>query len=137
VLEGRWKDAEEMKQILLVVFLFPSILAAEELRFKIEQTCTASKGSLDFGCYQESREFTIIRTGKKYFGVNHSDGTKYRLSIVESDSYITILKNPVSYSGSSQIHIFQMDGTFYWTEVAYSEILHEQEITVRKGKRIK
>ena len=126
-----------MKQILFVVFLFPSIAVAEEMRFKIEQTCAAIKGSLDFRCGQDIQEFTIIRTGKSYFSVNPSDGTKSRLSIVESDPYITILKYPVSYSGSSQIHLFRVGGTFYWTEVAYSEILHQREITIRSGKRIK
>ncbi len=126
-----------MKKILVAIFFFPLIVAAQEMHFKIEQTCTASKVTLDFRCNQDSQEFTIIRTGKQYFGVNSSDKTKYRLTVIESDSYITVLKNPVAFSGVSQIHLFQLDGTFYWTEVAYSEILRERELTIRSGRRIK
>jgi hypothetical protein len=126
-----------MKKIIFIIFFFPLVVVAEEMRFKIEQTCTASKSTLDFTCNQDSQGFTIIRTGKKYFGINSSDKTKYRLPVIESDSYITVLKIPVAYSGVSQIHLFQLDGTFYWTEVAYSETLHERELTIRSGKRIK
>ncbi len=122
---------------LLLVLSLPLTAYSQEMRFRMEEECTTQGGSLVFKCIKEQTEFTIIKNGKRFTGVNSATGTTYELKVLESDNHITVLQNPVGFNGTSTIHLTSADNRFYWVEVAYSTILKNREMTVRSGRRIK
>ena len=127
-----------MKKLLFLICLIPGVVYSQEMRFKIEEECSTPNASLQFKCRTpESPEFTILKSGIRYTGVNPSSGTTFELKVIKSDRYITVLDNPVFFSGTSTIHITSADNRFYWVEVAYSDILKSREMTVKSGRRIK
>ena len=125
------------KLFLLFALSLPLTAYSQEMRFKIEEECTTQGSSLIFKCNKEQIEFTIIKNGKRFTGVNSATGTTYDLKVLEADSYITVLQNPVAFNGISTIHLTSADNRFYWVEVAYSTILKNREMTVRSGRRLK
>ena len=126
-----------MRKLFLIFFLLIHIGAiAQEMRFVIEEECSADGNSLLFECTKIQTEFTIIKNGKRFIGVNSVNGTTYQLKVLEADNLITVLQNPVFFSGTSTIHITSKDKNFYWVEVAYSTTLKKREITIRSGRKI-
>ena len=84
----------------------------------------------------ENIEFTLVQNGNKFTGINPSGGM-FELKLLEMTPYIIVLQNPVGFNGTSMIHITSTDKKFYWSEVAYSTILNEREVTVRSGRRLR
>lgn len=125
------------KLFLLFALLLPLTANSQEMRFKMEEECTTQGSSLVFKCNKAQIEFTIIKNGKRFTGVNSATGTTYDLKVLEADSYITVLQNPVAFNGTSTIHLTSADNRFYSVEVAYSTILKNRELTVRSGRRLK
>ena len=126
-----------MRKLFLIFFLLIHIGAiAQEMRFVIEEKCSADGNSLLFECTKIQTEFTIIKNGKRFIGVNSVNGTTYQLKVLEADNLITVLQNPVFFSGTSTIHLTSKDKNFYWVEVAYSTTLKKREITIRSGRKI-
>jgi len=64
------------------------------------------------------------------------DGRAVDLTVMKEDEYVLILEDPVLYSGASIIHVMKKTGRFFWSKCSYSEILKEDDSTVRVGKLI-
>ena len=120
----------------LASLLASSHLSAQEMRFVIDQSCTSSGQGLTFECKRENREFTLIQNGNKFTGIHHS-GVLLDLKLIEMTPYIIALQNPVGFDGTSMIHITPTDRRIYMSEVAFSTILNEREVTVRSGRRLR
>lgn len=127
-----------MKHIFFAVGLLcaPITLYAQEMRFVIEQSCTSTGSGLNFKCKRENLEFTLVQNGKMFTGVNPS-GSILELKLIEMTPHIIVLSNPVGFDGTSMIHITPSDRRFYWSEIAYSTILNEREVTIQSGKRLR
>lgn len=125
-----------MKRLLFILLFFPLVTSAQEMRFVIEQSCSSTGSGLNFKCEKENREFTLVQNGKKFTGINPS-GAMYELKLLEMTPHIIVLQNSVGFDGTSMIHITPTDKKFYWSEVAYSTILNEREITIRSGRRFR
>jgi len=127
-----------MKQLAIIIgiLVFTNDLFAQEMRFVIEQSCTSSGQGLTFECKKEHREFTLIQNGRKFTGIHHS-GVLLDLKLIEMTPYIIALQNPVGFDGTSMIHITPTDRRIYMSEVAFSTILNEREVTVRSGRRLR
>ncbi|MEY3519173.1 MAG: hypothetical protein RLZ89_2033 [Pseudomonadota bacterium] len=93
-----------MRKLFLIFFLLIHIGAiAQEMRFVIEEECSADGNSLLFECTKIQTEFTIIKNGKRFIGVNSVNGTTYQLKVLKADNLITVLQNP----GNLQKQTFQ------------------------------
>ncbi len=137
--EGRGKDAEEVKNIfILLMLLAPAVVHSQEMRFKFEDECSTPSANFKFECKSSNDpDLTILRNGSRYTAFYAGSGTTFDLKVVKSDRYIIVLERSVSFSGTSMIHITPADNRFYWVEVAYSEIRKSREVTIRSGRRIK
>ena len=102
----------------------------------LKKSVVQDGNSLLFECTKIQTEFTIIKNGKRFIGVNSENGATYQLKVLEADNLITVLQNPVFFSGTSTIHLTSKDKNFYWVEVAYSTTLKKREITIRSGRKI-
>lgn len=125
-----------MKQFLVLFALIPTMAFAQEMRFVIDNLCSSAGDGLTLKCTAKKQEFTIVKNGKRFAGINEGGG-KFELKVLESTPHILVLQNPVSFDGTSTIHITTADRRFYWVEVAYSTILNEREITIRSGRRVR
>jgi len=121
--------------LAFVALLTATHLSAQEMRFVIEQSCFSTGSGLNFKCKKENKEFTLDQNGKKFTGINPSGGM-FKLKLLEMTQYIIVLQNPVGFDGTSMIHITPTDKKFYWSEVAYSTILNEREVTIQSGRRL-
>jgi len=120
----------------LASLLASSHLSAQEMRFVIEQSCSSVGSGLNFKCKTENTEFTLVQDGKKFTGIN-PNGTMFELKLIEMSPYIIVLQSPVGFDGTSMIHITPTDRRFYWSEIAYSTILKQREVTIQSGRRLR
>ena len=122
--------------LLLGTMFFSATVYAQEMRFITEKSCTSQGTGLSLKCRNETQEFTLVKSGNKYVGINPT-GSMFELKLIESTPYILVLQNPVSFDGTSMLHITPIDGSFYWVEVAYSTILKKREVTIQSGRRLR
>ncbi|MBT2336480.1 hypothetical protein J7E49_21530 [Variovorax paradoxus] len=107
---------------------------AFDYKLTFDQTCSYNSTQRKFPCEKSDQPVAEIKEiGGKWFGVNPGSTNRIELALVKDDQYILVLRNPVYYSGVSLLQLMKKTGRFYWSEAAYSEILKEDESTMRVG----
>lgn len=122
----------------LLLVLLSSRVISMEVFLEFERKCSIIKDDFKFECKKSTRGRTLIFSENgKWYGKRSSDSSIWKLDIVKEDEYILVLGNTVFFSGTSLLHLMKATGKFYWSEVAYSEILEEDEATVHYGSIFK
>lgn len=108
---------------------------AFDYKLKFEQTCSYNTSTKQtFPCEKSDQPLTELKEVRgKWFGVNPGGTKRMELEVLKDDQYITVLRNPVYFSGISLIHLMKKTGRFYWSETAYSDILGADESTMMIG----
>ena len=120
--------------LLLLATLHVSIANATDLFLDFETECSSTGNSLKFVCEKSKKDRALIfNENGKWYGRNPQGGDVWELGIVKADDNIVVLNNPVFFSGTSVIHLMRATDKFYWSEIAYSEILEHMEVTIRIG----
>lgn len=97
---------------------------AFDYKLTFDQTCSYNSTKQTFPCEKSDQPVTELKEVRgKWFGVNPTGTKGMELEVVKDDQYITVLRNPVYFSGISLIHLMKKTGRFYWSETAYSDIL--------------
>ena len=126
-----------LKQALIVaLMIFANFAYAEDYFLEIEKTCSSEGSQLVFECKAvKSERHMIFSENGAWYGKNTS--SVRQLKVVLNDANILVLENPVLFSGTDTIHIIKGTSKFYWSQFAYSDLLHQSEATVRYGSVIK
>ena len=120
--------------LILLALLFTSTASADDYFLEIEKSCTATGNKLNFKCEKSAEERVLIfNEGNNWYGKNPKGESVWELGVIKTDEYILVLNNPVFFSGTSVLHLMKATGKFYWSEFAYSDILEENDATVRYG----
>lgn len=116
----------------LVILVLAQQVPAVEYLLVFEKECSGQSG--EFECKRSSDSLVVqLGTSGQWRGVNPS-GTAARLELVAQDRFRIVLKNPVLFPGESTLHLIKATGRFYWTEIAYSDLLRADEATIRTGR---
>lgn len=108
--------------------------SAFDYKLTFDQTCSYNSTRRTFPCEKSDQPVTELKEVRgKWFGVNPGGTRGMELEVVKDDQYIMVLRNPVYFSGISLIHLMKKTGRFYWSETAYSDILKDDDSTVRVG----
>lgn len=125
------KEVGMIKTVLVAIAIVVSFSNAAEFQLLAKTVCSSDDG-LEFKCKPTNQGVVrIIKRGNDWFGMNGKDSVK--LGIIKDDPYITILNNPVFYSGMESIHLMKVTSTFYWSKISYSEILKQSNVTIEYG----
>jgi hypothetical protein len=120
--------------LILLAILYVTSASATDLFLDFETECSSTGKSLKFVCEKSKKERVLIfNENSEWYGRNPQSGDVWELGIVKADDYIVVLNNPVFFSGTSVIHLMRATDKFYWSEVAYSDILEQMEVTIRIG----
>jgi hypothetical protein len=135
-----------MKNYLAILLLvFSGSAFAQEYLLEISEQCGANGARLIFECGLSDEEKI---TGKKAkFIVFQSDGEwsakqineviVAKFKTLQNDHNILILETSTPFSGNRTLYIFKKNQRFYLVEVAYTDTLKNNEITLKQGKVIK
>jgi hypothetical protein len=126
-----------MNKFLLAVLFFPSFVMAQDMKFRLEERCMSTGQSLSFKCQRHDLEFTIRKKGGKYISLNTRSGWDEDMRVLQDDSEMLVLQEPVGYSGTSTLHVTKSDNRFYWVQIGYSSVLKAREITIESGTRVR
>lgn len=123
-----------MKILLLIVLIFTSQLTyAKEYLIEFKEKCTTAGEKLKFECKPDSERFILFVTNGSW-SVKATNGqvvAKFRT--LHEDENILILEAPTLFSGNRTLYIMKKNKRFYLLEAAYSEILKDNEATLKQG----
>ncbi len=124
-----------LKLLLTFACMVPLSSVASEFIFEIERSCTTSGDQISFKCEKAPvKRVSVFKQNGQWFGKNPDSDDVWKLGLLKEDEHVLVLDNPVFFSGKSIIYLMKPTKRFYWTEFAYSDILNEQEGTVRYGR---
>lgn len=118
---------------MLITVMVPLAAFCETLVLSFESECDVQANRIS--CNPSTKTAEIYFKDGIWYGIK-DETTKdaVPLGILRNDRYILALSNPVSFSGTSIVHIMKANDRFYWNEVAYSEMLKADENHVRIGR---
>lgn len=124
-----------MKAPFLLLLFLASSAHAFDYRLEFDQSCSYSHASRSFPCERTSHPITKLQQRRgEWVGKSADGAVEIALRSIKDDPHILVLQTPVYFSGVSFIHLMKNTGRFYWTETAYSEVLKQDESTVRVGR---
>lgn len=128
----KFRSFQRLAFLLFTVFV-PLAAFGETIVLSIESECDVQAKRLT--CKPSTKTAEIYFKDGTWYGIK-DEITKNAvpLSILRDDRHILVLSNPVSFSGTSIVHIMKANDRFYWNEVAYSEVLKAVENHVRIGR---
>ena len=133
-----------MKSIIKIIFAFASVIAfsihvqAEEHLIEFKENCSTEGKELKFKCKKsnDSKFYIYSEDGAwKVRNQNNQVVTVFR--VLRDDDNILILEQETIYSGNQTVHIMKKNNQFYLIQVAYSDILENNESTIKQGIYIK
>ncbi|WP_440531647.1 hypothetical protein [Variovorax sp. YR566] len=124
-----------MKKVICALLACAATSAfAFDYKLTFDQTCSYDSAKRTFPCKKSDQPVTELKEVRgKWFGVNPGGTNVIELEVLKDDQYITVLRNPVYFSGISLVHLMKKTGRFYWSETAYSDIRGADESTMMVG----
>lgn len=120
--------------ISLLVTLMPVSSMATEYLLDIKEQCSTGGKNLAFECKAAEEEKHIIFSHKnKWQAKTPETGivvTEFKT--LRDDENILILESYTSFSGHRTLHIYKNNKRFNTIEVAYSDILKNNETTIKQ-----
>jgi hypothetical protein len=122
--------------MLLAVFSQGAL--AETYTLVFDSNCSSSGERLEFSCEPEpsfrAQKATIFLRGGEWLGLEGASWRVFALGLVKNDEFVIVFDYPVLYSGIATIVLFKKTGRFYLSEIAYSDALKVQEVSIESGR---
>lgn len=119
--------------VLAFAATLPASAIGETIVLTFEKECELKNAELICEPSYKTAEI-YSKDGNWYGGKGQWTDNNRKLERIQEDRNFLVLKNAVSFSGSSIVHISKASGRFYWTEMAYSEMLKADDTHVRMGR---
>ena len=134
-----------MKWIVLIsLILFPAASFAEIYTLIPESYCSNRGEKLEFSCKAgpsfSGAELSIFENDGIWYGreklkkLKGFEKNEFRISLIKQNESVMVFDYPVMYSGIATIVLIKKTGRFYFSEIAYSELLNAQEATIQGGR---
>lgn len=108
---------------------------ATEYLLDIKEKCTTGGAKLAFECKAaEEERYVIFSRKNKWQAKTPETGTVVtEFKTLRNDENILILESYTLFSGHRTLHIYKKNKRFNTIEVAYSDILKDNETTIKQG----
>ena len=133
-----------MKNINRFFFAFAAVFAfsisaqAEEYLLEFKESCSTEGKELKFECKKSDGPKHYVYTEGGVWKVrNQNNQVMTVFRVLRNDDNILILDHETLYSGNQTVHIMKKNNQFYLIQVAYSDILENNESTTKQGIYIK
>lgn len=123
---------------LFAVILFSAQICAEEYLLDFKQQCTSNGKELKYKCEKADDFKHYIYKDKGVWKARTLDGIhQVNFKLLREDENILALEQTTLYSGNQTLYIMKKNNQFYLIQVAYSDILKNNETTTKQGIFIK
>ena len=111
---------------------------ATDYLLDIKEQCTSGGAKLAFECKHEDEEKDVVFSqNNKWYAKDPEAGTIVTdFKTLRNDKNIVILESYTLFSGHRTLYIYKNNKRFNVIEVAYSDILKDNETTVKQGTYI-
>ena len=123
---------------ILAVITFSSNALSEEYLLEFKQKCSSDGNELKYSCDKpiDPKHYIYKESGIwKARTLNGIQQASFKL--LREDENILILEQTTLYSGNQTVFIMKKNNQFYLIQVAYSDILENNETTTKQGIYIK
>ncbi|MDO8347886.1 MAG: hypothetical protein Q7S85_08310 [Rugosibacter sp.] len=122
----------------MILALVANTAFGETYALVFDSHCSSRGEKLEFSCKSEpsfSSQNTIIflRDGA-WFGLEGASRNVFPLGLIKKDENVIVFNYPVLYSGVATIVLMKKTGRFYMSEIAYSNALKVQEVSIDAGR---
>lgn len=123
-----------MRIVFILILLSNShILFAKEFLIEFKEICTTSGKELKFKCEPDTERFILFEDKQVWFAKTPKGVVVAKFRTLQEDENILILESPTLFSGNRTLYIMKKNNQFYLLEVAYSDILDDNEATLKQG----
>ena len=125
--------------VAFVLFLSYSIQSqAEEYLLSFNRNCSTVGADLSFECKKsDDLKHYIYEEGSVWKARTLKNQVQAVFKVLRNDENILVLEQETLYSGNQVIYIMKKNNQFYLVQVAYSDILDDNESTTKQGIYIK
>jgi hypothetical protein len=124
--------------VLCVIALSASNLRAEEYLLNFDRNCSTAGKELEFKCEKSEDLKHYIYKDASVWKAKTLDGDDQAVfRVLREDENILVLEQDTVYSGNQVVYIMKKNNQFYLVQVAYSNILKNNESTTKQGIYIK
>jgi hypothetical protein len=134
-----------MKWIVWIsLLLFPAASFAETYTLIPDSHCSNRGEKLEFSCKANpsfsGAELSISQNDGIWYGreklkkLKGFEKNEFRISLLKHNESVMVFDYPVMYSGIANIVLIKKTGRYYFSEIAYSELLNAQEATIEAGR---
>ena len=119
----------------LLIVLMSAPVAATEYLLDIKEQCTSGGAKLAFECKHAGEEKYVVfsQNNKWHAKVPESGAVVTDFKTLRNDKNIVILESTTLFSGHRTLYIYKKNKRFNVIEVAYSDILKDNETTIKQG----
>lgn len=123
------------KLTLLLIALMSAPAVASEYLLDIKEQCSSGGSKLVFECkHADDEKYVIFSQNNKWHAkVPESGAVVTDFKTLRNDKNIIILESYTSFSGHRTLYIYKKNKRFNVIEVAYSDILKDNETTIKQG----
>jgi hypothetical protein len=123
-----------MRIITLIILLSISNVAyAKEYLIEFKEKCTTTGTKLKFECQPDDERFILFSVNKSWSVKTTKGQVVADFRTLQEDENILILEAPTLFSGNRTLYIMKKNKQFYLLEAGYSEILNNNEATLKQG----
>lgn len=119
----------------LMLILWSGAAFGVEYLLDFDKTCSTNGDHLSFGCEPaiDAQYVVFLDGGIWKARLAESGAVTASFNMLRDDENILILEAPTAFSGNRVLYIFKPNKRFKLIEVAYSDILENNEATVKQG----
>ena len=129
------------KYIAIILLTFSGAAIAQEYLLEIAEQCHFNGAKLNPECGLSTEEkltgemakFIVFQSGGNWSAKQTNGLVVARFKTLQSDENILILETPTLFSGNRTLYIFKKNLRFYLAEVAFTDTLKNNEITIQQG----
>lgn len=118
---------------LIVLLTFPCVcLHAQEYLLDFDRTCTTNGKNLEYECEKSDDPKHYIHKDNGVWKAKTINGIQQTIfKVLSEDENILVLEQRTVYSGNQVLYIMKKNNQFYLIQVAYSNILKDNETTTK------
>lgn len=126
--------------VLVVIFisLYSAHSHAEEYLLSFNQNCSTEGKELKFECKKSGDlKHYIYKEEGVWKARTLKNQVQAIFKVLREDNNILVLEQETLYSGNQVVYIMKKNNQFYLVQVAYSDILENNESTTKQGVYIR
>ena len=129
------------KYIAILLLAFSGSAFAQEYLLEINEQCSTNGAELSLKCgltieekiTGEKAKFIVFQSDGKWSAKQTNGIVVGRFKTLRSDENILILETSTLFSGNRTLYLFKNNLRFYLVEVAFTDTLKNNEITIQQG----